>query len=287
VRPSEDNPLFSILHLTPSFSLRDCDSSLFPSIRRPGGTGPISFQYEDFISADVADMMCNTLLFSGFFYPKPDAQQVKYKYDVASERWVRTGSGPYVPKTLEEWYQLPRLTADGNVVPGQKLGLLATGNQTAETELRDLQYAEKRDVADGSMLRVFVAGSGADSALHQVSLMQYSGADTVFFRRNSINNVTSFKTRSEETTTFTVDGRNVNSNFLIRLAVQDFTTRSVSDQVTVQVTSYLADFFGLIELFLDLSVYTLIISPIVLAMKRRALLSRARSHAAATPISPV
>lgn len=138
--------------------------------------------------------------------------------------------------------------------------------------------------------RVFVRSIVEGAALEEVSSLSNSGTDTVYFQQQKINNATSFDSTSEAALTSTVDRRSVNNYYLFRFSVRNFLTRNVSDQETVQVTSFLADFFGLIELFLDLSVYTLIISPIVVATKRRALLTRARAMGTAhgtAPLSPV
>lgn len=238
--------------------------------------------YVDRILGDINDMMCNTVLFSGVWYPKPTSQEIKYKYDTDRLRWVRSGAGPYYPPKFSDFFQEP--TMNGKyVMPNQELAHMFSTVQTLQDSTLNTLKLDTEALTMETQ-RVFVESPVSGAALVEVSSLKTSGTDTVFFQENKINNATSYVTTSEATTTITVDGRNVNFYFLFRFSVRDFLSRNVSNQSTVQVSSFLADFFGLIELFLDLSVYTLIISPIVVATKRRSLLARAH---AASPISPV
>jgi hypothetical protein len=243
--------------------------------------------YRDLVVSDVVDTLCNTVLFSGYFYPKPPAQDVSFKYDLTSDRWVRTGRGPFVPPRLADWYVLPERERSGAVKLGELVPMKPPDVQPLTTPLTQLRAANAtNNVGDGSILRVYIRGQTESSPLRQVAELKMSGTVNVFFERSVFHNVTSFDSTSEGTSTHTVDGRNVNFNFLVQLSVRDFVTPRVTRQVTIQATSFIADFFGLIELFLDLSVYTLIISPVIVAAKRRAMLARVRAHAAHSPPSP-
>lgn len=230
-------------------------------------------------------MLCNTVLFSGVWYPKPDSQEIKYKYNTDSLRWERTGAGPYFPLEMSDFYTPVAMTGK-HVTPNQILRHHVAPEGTLSTTTLENFHLHDAKLSTLTQ-RVFVKNTVKGGQLVEVSALRNAGTNTVYFQQNKINNATSFVTMSEAAETQTVDGRSVNAYFLFQFAVRDFLTRNVSDQETVQVTSFLADFFGLIELFLDLSVYTLIISPIVVATKRRALLSRARAQLGPAPISPV
>lgn len=245
-----------------------------------------AYGYTDRIVADVVDVVCNTALFSGFFYPATPSQDISFVFNHISRRWDRNkgSKGPYYPPIFEEWYVQPEMK-EGVVVPGQVI--FPKPQLDIPYQLDVFGGRQEGRFLVGTLMKVFLGNSHSEgSPLTQIAAIRQQGVDTVFFVRHSNNNNVTFSSTNEEVTTFTVDGRNVNNNFLFQLTSREFYTRKVSDQVTVQVTSFLADFFGLVELFLDLSVYTLIVSPVVVSTRRRALAARIRT-AAAAPISPV
>lgn len=265
---------------------------MFPSERRPfSARRPFDstdqFDYIDLIVADIVDVLCNTYLFSGYFYPKPDSQDVSFKYNTRSQRWERVGNGPYMPPQREMFWREPEYNEDGTVKSNQFVPLNEGVHQTMDTTLNDLSELQTTDVIEDKTLRAFLKPEKNNNVLYQVSSLRRTGSLSIFLARSVVNTIESFTARSETIPLHRVDGTTLNFVYSVRLMMDDFLTRQVSDQATVQVTSFLADFFGLIELFLDLSVYTLIVSPIVVSTRRKALLSRARAHSLANPPSPV
>lgn len=190
------------------------------------------------------------------------------------------------PKREILWHE-PVYNVDGTVQSGQAVSINEGVRQTMTTTLNDLSEQVTTDVIEDRTLRAFLKPERNDSVLYQVSSLRRTGSLSIFLSRSVVNTIESFTARSETVPLHRVDGTTLNYVYSVRLMMDDFLTRQVSDQATVQVTSFLADFFGLIELFLDLSVYTLIVSPIVVSTRRKALLSRARAHNLANPPSPV
>lgn len=241
--------------------------------------------YTDPFVTDVVDVFCNSALFSGFFYPvSPSQGRVSFKYDDTLKRWARKkeAPGPYYPPRFEDWYNQPEIS-NGTITQNQTIVQKVL---PATPSLDAFSKSPAGKFLKGTLLKVLVESPhGKGAPLRQLSAIEDQGVSTVFFVKHSNNNNISHSYVRNTVTTKTIYGVNINNNYIIRLTSQDFNERKVTSQKTVQATSFLADFFGLIELFLDLSVYTLIVSPIMVSARRKATLSALRS--AAAPISPV
>lgn len=247
------------------------------------------FGYEDFVCGDVADLFCNVYLFSGFFYPAAPSQQIAYKFNAKSRRWNRSpqSQGPYVPPRYEDWYLQPKLFPNGTAEQ-QKIGSL--------TKLRNPTYhlAQSGEEPSGRITRnnifkILVNDSVREGApLRQVAASPDRGFNAIFFVKHTRNSEATYTATNEAVPLRQAErDYSVRSFSMIHLTSKDFLTRSVSNQVTVQVSSFLADFFGLIEMFLDLSVYTVIISPITVFAKRRSIQAKLRTPSLEIPMSPV
>lgn len=248
------------------------------------------FIYKDYLCEDVADFLCNTYLFSGYFYPVPPTQQIAFLFNSKTRRWDRKpgSKGPYFPPKYEDWFKHPQLKSDGSVVPYQALVGLSKFENPTFLLTNSSQDLALRSTRSSNVVKLLVNGSKASGdPLKQISASAHRGLHSIFFVKETRQGRVSYVATNEAVPLNEVDRSGGRSRFFIHLTCKDFLTRSISEQTTVQVSSFLADFFGLIELFLDLSVYTLIISPLTVLRRRNLVRDNLRRQVAASSVSPI
>lgn len=205
----------------------------------------------DFSVRDVIDMYCNVYLFSGYFYPATKGE-IRYKFMLAQNRlvgrWHRSGRGPYFPAHYEEWFQI--LTKRSNL------------NGTIGGELKDF-YISRADVI------VSFTNATESGYLQQLSAQHPGSIAEINLEKAKLKGKEVYSGLSLNTELRRVDTRGVDYVYIMTIGFREFVTREETDQATMSATRFLADFFGLISLFLDISVYTVFVAPIVMRFKRR------------------
>lgn len=205
----------------------------------------------DFSVRDVLDMYCNVYLFSGYFYPATKGE-IRYKFIVTHKGraglWQRSGNGPYFPPHFEEWFHFVSKQSNPNgTIGGEKTGFI---------------------VSRGDIIVSFTNATEAGN-LHQLS-WQYADTITgVSLKRSLIKGKEAYSGFFLNTKMHRVYTGGVDFVYIVKIGFEKFVTRAEADQTTMSMTRYLADFFGLISLFLDISVYTVFVAPIVVRIKRR------------------
>lgn len=239
-------------------------AAVFPRIRYAPGTRII----RDFVVGDVSDVLCNTVLFSGYFYPSTTSA-ISFRYNAMLDKWQRTGKGPYYPADFSSMYQT---TPSAGVILPQEVKATTLDIHAAENPLAI--------TLDSRYLRVFVNSSLKGAPLRQVGALHYNGAGFIKFSEECINDMSKHYSEMSEVRTYRVDGRNLNSNFIVSLGVSSFWTRVVSDNVTISWTAFLCDFMGLVSLFFDFSVYTLLVYPFIMYFRQRSLAKKLKNTCA-------
>lgn len=192
---------------------------------------------------DIVDMYCNVYMFSGYFYPSKPAD-IRFEFDSQIYRWKRLGEGPYYPNQYSNFYGkfgLPRLWS-------------------VEQGLGQELY-ENRSMFMGNTLYVMTNASRIGGA-ETLAVLEPEEIVSVSFSRGEINGQELYETRIMRTKLEVGMTRTVNNIYFVDFRFDSFLTRFVSEQQAMSWTAFLADFFGLMSLFLDVSVYTLIVSPI-------------------------
>ncbi len=217
---------------------------LFPIVR---------YNVNDYFVRDVFDMFCNVIMFSGYYYPATQAD-VRYKFHPDVKRtsgvWQRSGKGPYYPSDFTKWHHLMQLQTsyNGNIGGEGKEFFLTRGdylitytNTTEFNELQQLSQQEPGTITEMMLSKALVQGKEVYSSQSlSTRMMRNRGSGVDYF-------------------------------YIVKAGFAKFVVRSERDQVTTSTTSFLADFFGLISLFLDVSVYTVFVAPIVVRFKRRSI----------------
>lgn len=197
----------------------------------------------DYNVYDVVDMFCNVYMFSGFFYPTT-SDGIQFRFNTVVLRWERNGKGPYYPSSFSHYYKPAEAFAD----------LEDSGTIGQETN-------ENRSVFSGNTMYVMTDTSQIGGAETLVSL-EPLGMAKVSFARQEVNGQELMPATVMRSAVETGDIRGINFVYFVDFGFSSFFTRQVTDQQAMPWTAYLADFFGLTSLFLDLSVYTIIVSPI-------------------------
>lgn len=210
----------------------------------------------DFAVFDVIDMFCNVYMFSGYFYPS-SSKAVKFKFNDVYYRWERVGGGPYYPGTFEDFYAGSSSAAS-----------LYSLNQQIGAE----QY-ENKSMYAGQAVQILTNHSRIGGA-ERIAALEPNHMASLRLTRNMIRDRESYQANVFRTTIEPGDIRAVNYVYYLDLSFDTFLTRVVSDQLRVSWPAFIADFFGLTSLFLDVSVYTLIVSPLIMRARKRALLAR-------------
>lgn len=217
----------------------------------------------DFVVYDIVDMFCNVYLFSGLFYPSR-AEDIRFKFDDKIFRWERSGSGPYYPEDFFDYY-----------TTSEDIGLFSG------TSLLGKEKYENKSIYDSSTILVRTNESRI-GGVETLAVVRPSEVTSVELSRNMIREKESFVSDVIRTDLFPGDVRTVNNVYLLDIGFKSFLTRVVSDQQSVSWSAFAADFFGLTSLFMDVSVYTLIVSPLVVRGRQRALAARRRRLEAET-----
>lgn len=197
----------------------------------------------DYNVYDVVDMFCNVYMFSGFFYPTT-AQDVRFRFNRVILRWERSGQGPYYPPSYSEYYHPIQSNVDLDTS-----GVICT------------EEYENRSVFSGTSIHVMTNVSNVGGAA-TLAVLEPSDMAEVSFERHEVNGRELMPATVLRSAIETGDVRGINFVYFIEFGFSSFLTRQVTDQQAMSWTAFLADFFGLTSLFLDLSVYTIIVSPI-------------------------
>lgn len=219
------------------------DQLLWPTERSYGSV-------RDTTVYDIVDLCCNVYLFSGYFFPASEGQ-IQYRFDNSTKKWLRSGEGPFYPQDMGEFYDIARAFPE------------ETNSMIAEEEYDNrTRYVSKA-------IHVFTNQS-ARAGLTLLGTVRETSMSNIFLERSITRGHESFTGRVLSSSLETVDIRGVNYVFYLSFAFETFLTRLVTDQAAVSLTAFVADFAGLSSLFLDVSVYTVIVSPIMVAARRRA-----------------
>lgn len=198
----------------------------------------------------------NVYLFSSYFYPASEGE-VSFRFDNAQKRWQRSGKGPYYPPKFSDFYfeagVVPKFVENSSVIGQEKF--------------------ENRSAQRANTFHVYT-NQTAMKGLTEITCVQESGISRAYLRRTVIKERESFTSHNLKTKLGAADIRGLNYVFFLTLSFDSFLTRVVSDQTTVSWSAFFADFFGLMSMFLDVSVYTVIVSPMVVRARRQALLAR-------------
>lgn len=198
----------------------------------------------DYYVYDVIDMFCNVYMFSGFFYPTT-AEDIRFRFNRVIHRWERSGKGPYYPPSYSDYYKPIHLDSDDGTS-----GIIGS------------EKFENRSVFSGTTMYVMTNASKVGTAETLVVLEPADMAE-VSFERHHINGKESVTASVLRSSVEPGDIRGINFVYFVEFSFSSFLTRQVTDQQAMAWTAFLADFFGLTSLFLDLSVYTIIVSPIL------------------------
>lgn len=221
------------------------DSLLWPQYR--SGYRNVSF---DPFMYDLVDMFCNVYMFSGFFYPS-SVEDVRYKFDRLRFQWVRNGKGPYYPKDFHTFYNV----YGGKVLP-------SNGANSIGKELY-----ENLSIYMGDTIHI-MTNSSRIGGVETLSVMSPFYMVKIAFARNEILGKETYETRAIKAILDPGDKRSINFVYIVDMVFKSFLTRVVTAQHSMSWTAYLADFFGLTSLFLDISVYTVIVAPLVVKARR-------------------
>lgn len=214
----------------------------------------------DFAVFDVVDMFCNVYMFSGYFYPS-SSKAVKFRFNDVYYRWERVGDGPYYPQIFANFYE----------------GSSSAASLFSLTKQIGAERFENKSMYAGQAVQVLTNHSRIGGA-ERIAALEPNHMASVRFTRNMIQDRESFQANVFRTTIEPGDVRAVNYVYYLDLSFDNFLTKVVSDQLRVSWPAFIADFFGLTSMFLDVSVYTLIVSPLIMRARKRALLARKRDR---------
>lgn len=212
----------------------------------------------DFVVYDVVDMFCNVYLFSNHFYPSTSTD-VKFKFNSDVFRWERSGRGPYYPPHFEDFYQ--------NIKQAE---MFSMGGKIGSESL------ENRTVYAGNLLSV-MTNLTQTSELNTLAVLHPNEVVSVGLKRSLIEERELFNAQVLSSDIEPGDVRAFNFVYYVDIGFNSFMTRVVSKQQSVSWTAFVADFFGWTSLFLDVSVYTLIIAPLIMKARKRAMEDRKRT----------
>lgn len=205
---------------------------------------------------DVVDMFCNVYLFSGFFYPST-AQDVKYRFNTRLFLWERSGLGPYAPANFSRFQ-------------GKK-GVASA--PTSNSRILGQETFENTTVLASNSLHILTNESHRGRA-ETLTALEPNHMASIRLSRSIVRGKESFQTAVLRTTLDKGDVRVLNYVYYVDVSFKSSLTQVVSDQMTVSWPAFIADFLGLTSLFLDFSVYTLIVSPLIVRAKKRAVVAR-------------
>ncbi|PXF49898.1 hypothetical protein BWQ96_00058 [Gracilariopsis chorda] len=232
---------------------------LWPSYRRG-----FKNKSTDTMMLDMADMFCNVYMFSGYFYPST-SPGIKYRFNSEDYTWVRTGAGPYYPQ-------------DYNLLVGRNR---AFGSQS-HVEVIGNEVLEERAVYPGQHLFVMTNYS-ADGVNDVLAVVPTDTIASLRLERNlALGKNESFQSDTVLEDVLGGDIRTMADVYVIDVSMQRFLTKVTGEQQSVSWSAFIADFFGLTSLFLDVSVYTVIVSPLIVQARKRKLKARKRQVQAAS-----
>lgn len=210
----------------------------------------------DWAVLDVVDMFCNVYLFSGFFYPST-AKNVRYRFNDHLLLWERSGTGPYSPANFSRIQN--------------KKG--AASPLTSSSPNLGGEIYEHMSVLASDSLHILTNESQIGRA-ETLTTLEPNHMASIRLRRSMIRGKESFQGTVLRATLDVGDTRVLNYVYYVDISFGSSLTQVVSDQMTVSWPAFIADFFGLTSLFLDISVYTLIVSPLIVTAKKRAAVAK-------------
>ncbi|CAN8065515.1 unnamed protein product [Agarophyton chilense] len=209
---------------------------------------------------DQADMFCNVYMFSGYFYPSTSVG-VRYRFNSENFTWERSGAGPYYPK-------------DFSSISGKQAAL---SSLTHSAIIGD-EVLEERALYPGQNIFV-MTNCSEDGTIELLGVVPAAKIAVLQLERNLIlGQNESFQSQTVLEDVRSGDVRAQADVYVIEVSMLSFLTKVVGKQLSVSWSAFIADFFGLTSLFLDVSVYTLIISPLVMRARKRNLRIRKRQR---------
>lgn len=224
---------------------------LWPSYRRG-----YKNKSRDTTMQDMADMFCNVYMFSGYFYPSTSSG-IKYRFNSENYTWERTGTGPYYPQ-------------DYNLLVGRNRAF----GSLSHDEVIGNEVLEERALYPGQHLFVMTNYS-ADGINDVLAVVPTDTIASVRLERNlALGKNESFQSDTVLEDVLGGDIRTMADVYVIDVSMQSFLTKVTGEQQSVSWSAFIADFFGLTSLFLDVSVYTVIVSPLIVQARKRRLKAR-------------
>lgn len=223
--------------------LEGSNSGLFFPMYRLGGWNTSV----DFFVYDVVDMYCNVYIFSGHFYPTKEGTDIRFEFNPNTYRWKRSGKGPYFPLDTSHFDAQGQRTQYAN---GQ-----------SESKMLGNEQFDNRSLLLGELLYIITDATvfGEAKTLHVIDRDHVA---SVSFSRTEYRGQEMYEAKTMSTRLLRGQSKSINHIYLIELKFTGFFTRIVTKQQAMAWTAFLADFFGLTSLFLDISVYTILISPV-------------------------
>jgi hypothetical protein len=201
---------------------------LFPKTRMNNFTS-------DYICADVVDMICNTVLFAGYFYPSTASGMLSFKFNATTDHWARTGMGPYYPKVFTDMYRLPEPWIQ--VLSGKLTDLYGI-------KLSDADADKSNRLLLANSLQVYLNGSQNDSPLKQVAALEGNSVTRISFMRSDLYGHVGYQATTTNIVLHNVVNPLFSSAFTLHFTNKDFMTRKASRIVSVSVRSAIAQFHG-------------------------------------------
>lgn len=232
----------------------NADGYLWPDYR----AGYLNNTY-DINMIDLADMLCNVYFFSNFFYPAA-SHDIKYRFERKYLLWERSGVGPYYPANL-------------TIEPILR-GELEQHNGTLVEGIGAEKYEEQATWASESI--AVMTNQSQRGGFGLLSTLAPNEMVFLKMRQGFIRDLESFSAKNIRMVLDNGDVKLRNYIYFMDISFDSFLTRQVSNQETVSWSAFIADFFGLTSLFLDISVYTLIVAPLVMRGRQKALIARKR-----------
>lgn len=215
---------------------------LFPQFRLGGWNTSL-----DFYVYDVIDMYCNVYIFSGYFYPTKEGTDIRFQFNPNTYRWKRSGQGPYFPSDFSLFDEYVQRTQ--------------YANGGSESKMIGSEQFDNRSLLLGELLYIITDATvfGEAKTLHVIDTNHVA---SISFSRTEYREQEMYEAKTMSTRLLRGYSKSINHIYLIELKFTGFFTRIVTKQQAMAWTAFLADFFGLTSLFLDISIYTILISPI-------------------------
>lgn len=213
----------------------------FPQFRLRGWNTSV-----DYFVYDVIDMYCNVYIFSGHFYPTKEGTDIRFEFNPNTYRWKRTGKGPYFPSNLSVY---------------EDFGLRWQSSVGSQPKILGNEQSENQSLLIGELLYIITDATvfGEAKTVHVIDTDHIA---SISFSRTNYRGQEMYEAKTMSTKLMRGHSKSINHMYLVELKFTGFFTRIVTQQQAMAWTAFLADFFGLTSLFLDISVYTILISPV-------------------------